>query len=91
MHWDGALKWATTGNLDVRGEVQTISVPALMVAGDLDVYLSFNLDDYRSIPGCRLHVFHDVGHFLPYQIPEKLAQLVQHFVDGVLLRTKDAQ
>jgi pimeloyl-ACP methyl ester carboxylesterase len=67
---------------DYREEVRTISVPTLIVAGEVDRYPSLTaIDDWAdTIPGARLVVLPGVGHFPQAEAPSGFFEAVDSFL-----------
>jgi pimeloyl-ACP methyl ester carboxylesterase len=71
---------------DIVSEVAKISVPVLVLAGELDQVDrvdSLQRDVVARIPGTRLHVLLGTGHLSPLEVPLAVAQNIQEFVSGL--------
>lgn len=57
-------------------------VPTLIVWGDRDTVIPVSHAHiaHQLIPGSRLEIFEGVGHFLPVEAPERLADLLTDFI-----------
>jgi pimeloyl-ACP methyl ester carboxylesterase len=74
--------WMLSSGLEPR--LGDISVPTLIVAGAKDPTPP-NVQglDANAIEGCRFEVFEDAGHFIPYESPQKLVDLLTSFIKDV--------
>jgi pimeloyl-ACP methyl ester carboxylesterase len=71
---------ANTDQVDRSHEISRISVPTMVVRGDLIDGQHFA----RDIAGSREVVLPGVGHLLPEEAPAELAETVLSFIDGEL-------
>ncbi len=74
------IDFAQVDQVDRSREISRISVPTLVVRGDLIDGQHFA----RDIAGSREVVLHGVGHLLPEEAPAELANAVLSFVDESL-------
>ena len=76
--------WPTSGIVeDISGEVPKISVPALIVAGELDRLDSVEQHRREVLPrirNARMEVLGGSGHLIPIDAPEQLASAIARFV-----------
>jgi len=81
---DAKLAWPTFAMLeDISSEVSKISVPTLVLAGELDHLDS--VEQHRReviarIPGARLNIIPHSGHLLPIDEPVRLARAIDQFL-----------
>jgi hypothetical protein len=75
----------------VVDELRTLSVPALLMAGDRDrhVPLRNHLATWATIRRCGLHVFHQVGHVPFAEVPEEFDKVLLRFVTNGRVRSAD--
>lgn len=80
-HTEGIVRSMQTCRLIDR--VGGLDVATLMVEGDhsLHVPLRNSLATYAAIPGCSLHVFHNVGHVPFIEAPDEFAALLAEFIE----------
>jgi pimeloyl-ACP methyl ester carboxylesterase len=76
------VDFARTDQVDRSQEISRIAVPALVVRGDLIDGQHFA----RDIAGSRELVLPGVGHLLPEEAPEELADAILSFIDPELPR-----
>jgi pimeloyl-ACP methyl ester carboxylesterase len=74
------VDFANTDDVDRAREITSISVPTLVVRGDLIDGQHFAED----IAGSREVVLHGVGHLLPEEAPAELADALLSFIDQEL-------
>jgi pimeloyl-ACP methyl ester carboxylesterase len=74
---DAFVDLANTDQVDRSREISRISVPTVVVRGDLIDGQHFA----RDIAGSREVVLHGVGHLLPEEAPAELADAVLSFID----------
>lgn len=76
LGWDPYLH-----NPKLRGRLRRITAPTLVVAGDQDglVPIDHAQTYAREIPDARLEVVAGAAHWLPFEKPAELAQLVRAF------------
>jgi pimeloyl-ACP methyl ester carboxylesterase len=71
-----------------RDELLGITAPTLVAVGDHDfVRVEHALETFRLIPFAELAVIPDAGHFALYSEPEKLQQVVLHFLKKPVARS----
>jgi pimeloyl-ACP methyl ester carboxylesterase len=81
----GKLTWPTYGILeDISTELRKISLPTLLLAGELDRLDS--IEQHRReiltrIPNARLEIIHNSGHLVPIDEPVQLASAIAQFVE----------
>ena len=82
------------GALRLRDRLGEISVPTMVVGGDLDDTVGVDniVAEYLALPeGNRsLHVFHGIGHSPNVEVPARLAGLLTRFASEVSPRTAAA-
>ncbi len=75
------LAWLNHGSReDISGEVPSIKVPVMVVAGAADPVLTANLlerEVVRRIAGASLAVLSNVGHLLPLEDPKTIAAVIR--------------
>lgn len=74
------VDFANTEQVDRSQEISRVAVPTLVVRGDLIDGQHFA----RDIAGSRELVLPDVGHLLPEEAPEELADAILSFIDPEL-------
>lgn len=69
-------------NPDYRDLVRALDVPTLLVVGDRSPVLSLDMAaELRGLSSClRVEVIEDAGHGIPFEQPERLAEIVQAFL-----------
>ena len=71
----------------LRDELNTLKMPVLVVGGDQDTAVGVDniLAEYQALPEATraLHIFHGVGHSPNITVPDKLAEVLDHFVTAV--------
>ncbi len=72
---------------DVSEDLRSLQCPSLVIAGAHDVLLPPDLarDVHALIPRARFALDPDAAHFLPYQNPQGLRDLVADFLDADVL------
>jgi pimeloyl-ACP methyl ester carboxylesterase len=60
-------------------------MPALVLCGRVDQItpLALSREAAALIPGARLHILEDVGHWAPMERPEQVAEQLGRLLDGV--------
>lgn len=82
------LKFAKSLNnqnlLEISEKLTKLEVPMLIIRGDSDVYLSkeIALELHRNIPGSRLAVIEDGGHFIQEDVPQKVINEILSFYES---------
>jgi 3-oxoadipate enol-lactonase len=87
---DDAMAWSRAGyfgmmddmaRFDVTDRLSELTLPTLVTWGDKDGVIPFQgiVEAFTRIPGCGLQVWHGVGHNVPIEIPDQLAQLAVRF------------
>lgn len=75
---------------DVTGQLDGIKTPTLIICGAEDkmmpVKFSESLRD--DIDGARLHVLDHAGHMVMLEQPNKVADLLKQFIDGIPMKVK---
>jgi 3-oxoadipate enol-lactonase len=66
---------------DLSPALARVQIPTLVVAGAADFLLQSNLADFARLPNATLHVFSRVGHVVPIDVPDALAELVVDFME----------
>lgn len=78
-----AATCATLRDTDVSDAIGAIATPTLVVAGDQDLAAPVALvRNCLAIPGARLEVLEGVGHIPSIEQPERLAGLIDLFLQG---------
>jgi pimeloyl-ACP methyl ester carboxylesterase len=70
---------------EIDQDLQRLDLPVLIVRGSQDLYLGSNISAHlhNTIPGSRLVVIPDAGHFIQEDVPEQLArELLAFFQSG---------
>ena len=73
-------------HLDFAAEASTIDTPTLVLAPAADRPMTPDFTRERVaevIPGSRLVVIEDAGHYLPLEQPDRVAALIERFVDSL--------
>jgi N-formylmaleamate deformylase len=72
----------TPPNPDYRGVVSAIDVPTLLVIGDSSPVVTLDMarELQSSNPRVRIEQINDAGHGLPFEQPERLAEVVVSFL-----------
>ncbi len=75
--------WATQPDW-TKAQLSKIAVPTAIVIGDHDEAISRKHTDYmaRVIPGAKLIILKDVGHFAMLQDPEAYTKAILDFLDA---------
>ncbi len=70
--------------MDLRPRLKDITVPTLVIVGrhDFITNLAMAQEIVRHLPGARLEIFEDSGHFAMVEEPEKFYRVIQQFVAG---------
>lgn len=77
--------WESFASLNVTERLGELTTPTLMIAGAADGLARPNLADYLRLPNASLQVFNRVGHFVPTDVPEAMAELLADFIaNGVV-------
>jgi pimeloyl-ACP methyl ester carboxylesterase len=75
--------WLQTGSReDISELLAHVQVPTLVVTGDKDAGMTpemLNREIVSKVPGARLEVVPDAGHFLPIEAPDEVAELIREF------------
>jgi 3-oxoadipate enol-lactonase len=79
-HYEGS--WEAMAAWDVTGRLGELTTPTLMVVGAADFLVRPNLEDYLRLPNATLHVFNRVGHFIPGDVPDEFAALLDDFLSN---------
>jgi proline iminopeptidase len=68
--------------MDLRPQLQKISVPALVIVGRHDFITNVAMAEemVKHIPRARLEIFEDSGHFALVEEPEKFYRVIKQFV-----------
>lgn len=71
---------AALGDFDVRAELGTVAIPALVVGGTKDKNLPHRMSEFIAsrLPEARLETF-DTGHMIPWEEPKVLTDMVLGF------------
>jgi N-formylmaleamate deformylase len=80
----GAFDVLTPPNPEYRDVVRTIDVPSLLVIGDSPVVTIEMATELRRLnPRVRIEQVRGAGHGLPFEQPERLAEVVVSFLRGL--------
>lgn len=83
--------WTHAGMLeDITGDVVSINVPVMVIAGELDQVDRVETLQKELLPriaGARLHVLPGTGHLSPLEAPFALATVIRQFVGELESRT----
>lgn len=76
---------AIIGRADHRAMLAQLELPALVLCGRVDQItpLALSREAAALIPGARLHVLEDVGHWAPMERPDEVAEQLGRLLDGV--------
>ena len=76
---------AIIGRADHRAMLARLDMPALVLCGRVDQItpLALSREAAALIPGARLHILEDVGHWAPMERPEQVAEQLGRLLDGV--------
>ncbi len=77
--------WIADDTFDAMGRVKDIAVPALAVCGAEDRLTPVKYHRYleERLPGCRLAVIEDAGHWSFHEQPAAFNRIVLAFLDGL--------
>jgi pimeloyl-ACP methyl ester carboxylesterase len=69
--------------VDLRPRLHEISCPTLLIQGDSDVGIrpKFTIDAARLIPGARIEILANTGHWSNRQSPEVVNPMIKDFLD----------
>lgn len=70
--------------MDLRLQLKNISVPTLVIVGRHDFITNVAMAEeiVKHIPGARLEIFEDSGHFVMVEEPEKFYRVIKEFVES---------
>ena len=72
--------------LKLRGRLNEIRVPCMVVGGDLDTTVGVDqiLAEYLTLPEetRSLHMFHGIGHSPNVDVPSELASVLDRFIQA---------
>jgi len=76
---------AIIGRADHRAMLAQLELPALVLCGRVDQItpLALSREAAALIPGARLHVLEDVGHWAPMERPEEVAEQLGRLLGGL--------
>jgi pimeloyl-ACP methyl ester carboxylesterase len=76
---------AIIGRADHRALLAQLDLPVLVLCGRVDQItpLALSREAAALIPGARLHIFEDVGHWAPLERPEEVAAQLGRLLDRV--------
>lgn len=68
--------------LEIAVYLKQLKTPVLIIRGNADVYLGSAISEklHADIPGSDLVVIPDAGHFIQFDVPEKLHQIILKFI-----------
>ena len=71
-------------SMDLRTEIQTITVPTLVIVGRHDFITNVAMAEEMAgnIPDAKLEIFEDSGHFALVEEPQKFYRVIKQFVTG---------
>ncbi|MBL4645689.1 MAG: alpha/beta fold hydrolase [Rhizobiales bacterium] len=72
-------------NMDIASDLPNVRCPVCLVRGDLDMLFpeAHSAEIRTLIPAATLHSFAHGAHFIPYQLPNDFAVVLQEFVEGL--------
>jgi pimeloyl-ACP methyl ester carboxylesterase len=75
------LDFINLSNLDLHGNLSTLTMPTLIITGNDDVIISPRHSHllHREIPSSTLVVIPDGGHYVHIEQPERVAGILNHF------------
>ena len=88
-HFEGS--WQSFAALNVTDRLAELTTPTLMVVGAADGLARPNLEDYLRLPNATLQVFNRVGHFVPTDVPEAFAELLDDFMSNGVVTARTLQ
>lgn len=70
--------------MDLRLQLKNISVPTLVIVGRHDFITNVAMAEeiVKHIPGARIEIFEDSGHFVMVEEPEKFYRVIKEFVES---------
>jgi pimeloyl-ACP methyl ester carboxylesterase len=77
--------WIADDTFDVMSRIKDIRVPTLAICGALDRLTPVKYHQFLAaqIPGCRLTVVEEAGHWMFWEQPETFTQTVRSFLDSL--------
>lgn len=77
--------------MDLTADLPSITVPTVVLAGSRDTLLppSRSREIARLIPGARLITFPGAGHQLPFEVPDRVAEILGAAASAATARTAD--
>jgi len=68
--------------LEIENELKNLQIPVLILRGSHDPYLSWDIAArlHNDIPGSRLEIIRNSGHFMQEDEPEKIVQALTKFI-----------
>ncbi len=80
-----AAAWEGHIEVDIAGELGAIKTPTLILRGDQDAINPRREQEAlaEAIPGSRVVVYHDAGHDLHWEQPERFAADLTTFVESI--------
>jgi len=68
--------------LEIADQLKQLLTPMLIVRGNADVYLGSAISEklHAGIPGSELVIVPDAGHFIQFDVPEKLYLIILKFI-----------
>lgn len=71
-------------SMDLRLQLREIRAPTLVIVGrhDFITTVPMSQEITKNIPGARLEIFENSGHYAFFEEPEKFRGIVKEFVDG---------
>ncbi|MBM3140953.1 MAG: alpha/beta hydrolase [Chloroflexi bacterium] len=73
--------WRAMRDLRVGERLASLTTPTLVIAGAADGLLQANLTDFMRLPNATLHVFSRVGHGVPTDTPDRVAEVLADFME----------
>ncbi len=89
VEWTGESRLAALGyqakwlhRLDLRGELEHLRQPILLIAGDRDSVIPFSHAErlLQRLPNARLAIIEGAGHVPYYSHPDAMAAMIRHFL-----------
>lgn len=83
--------WTSFATLNVTDRLGELRTPTLMVVGAADGLCRPNLEDFLRLRNASLHVFNRVGHFIPTDVPDEFATLIDDFMTNGVVTARTLQ
>jgi len=68
--------------VEITKELRQVKTPTLIIRGDADIYLASVISKklHDEIPGSKLVIVPDAGHFIQIDVPDKLTSIINSFL-----------